>query len=397
VLGPLIARPVASVIGSPLPQTVGVTGTLARQNSMRNPKRTARTAAALMVGVSLVTGISVLAASIKTSIRSIVSEQFVGDFVVNTRTQGFGGLPPDLVKRLNSLPEVGTAGGLQVAFAKVKGRKNAAPISVVDPKMVAPVFDLRFMYGKPSDLTAAGIFVSKKRAEKDSLVLGSVVSVSFLDGVEHRLKVQGIYEKDSLAGAYSVSDELFRTSGADQLFVAVFGKAAPGVSEAKLLAAVKTVTKEYPTGTLLSRSSYIKEQAKQLDQFVNLVYGLLALAVAIAIFGITNTLSLSVYERTRELGLLRAVGAYQSQVRSAIRWESIITALLGTAQGIIIGVLLGYAVIVSLRSEGSLRFTLPITTLIVVVVLAIVAGVVAAIRPARRAAKLNILRALARH
>jgi putative ABC transport system permease protein len=130
---------------------------------------------------------------------------------------------------------------------------------------------------------------------------------------------------------------------------------------------------------------------------VNLVYGLLALAVVIAIFGITNTLSLSVYERTRELGLLRAVGAFQSQVRSAVRWESIVTALLGTAQGIVIGVLLGYAVIVSLRSEGTLRFTLPITTLLAVVVLAIGAGVVAAIRPARRAAKLNILRALARH
>jgi putative ABC transport system permease protein len=186
--------------------------------------------------------------------------------------------------------------------------------------------------------------------------------------VEHPLSVQGIYEKDALAGAYTISDKLFRTSGADQLYVAVFGKAASGVSQAKLLAAVKTVTKEYPTGKLLSRADYIKAQAKQLDQFVNLVYGLLALAVVIAIFGITNTLSLSVYERTRELGLLRAVGAYQSQVRSAVRWESIITALLGTAQGIVIGVLLGYAVIVSLRSEGSLRFTLPITTLIVVVV-----------------------------
>lgn len=122
-----------------------------------------------------------------------------------------------------------------------------------------------------------------------------------------------------------------------------------------------------------------------------------ALAVVIAIFGIANTLSLSVYERTRELGLLRAVGAFRSQVRSTVRWESVITALLGTAQGIVIGVLLGYAVIVSLRSEGALRFSLPVTTLIAVVVLAIAAGVIAAIRPARRAAKLNILQALARH
>ena len=117
----------------------------------------------------------------------------------------------------------------------------------------------------------------------------------------------------------------------------------------------------------------------------------------IAIFGITNTLSLSVYERTRELGLLRAVGAFRSQVRSSVRWESVITALLGTAQGLVIGILIGYAVIISLRDEGLRSFTIPVTTLIVVVVLAVVAGIVASIRPARRAAKLNILEALAQH
>jgi putative ABC transport system permease protein len=397
VLGPLLARPVASVIGSPLPPMVGVTGTLARQNSMRNPKRTARTAAALMVGVSLITGMSVLAASIKSSIRSIVGEQFVGDFVVNTRTQGFGGLPPELVRKLNALPEVGSAAGLQLAYGRVEGRKNAVALSVVDPRVVGDAFDLKFVAGQASDLTNEGILLSKKRSEKDGLTVDSIVTLKLLDGVEHSLRVQGIYEKEQLAGAYTISDTLFRSSGADEFHFAVFGTAAPGVSDGKLLAAVEQVTKQYPTGKLLSRSSYISEQAKQLDQFVNLVYGLLALAVVIAIFGITNTLSLSVYERTRELGLLRAVGAFRGQVRSAIRWESVITALLGTAQGIVIGVLLGYAVIVSLRSEGQLRFALPVTTLIVVVVLAVAAGVVASIRPARRAAKLNILQALARH
>jgi putative ABC transport system permease protein len=397
VLGPLLARPVASMIGSPLPPMVGVTGTLARQNSMRNPKRTARTAAALMVGVSLITGMSVLAASIKSSIRSIVGEQFVGDFVVNTRTQGFGGLPPELAQKLNALPEVGSAAGLQLAYGRVEGRKNAVALSVVDPRVVGDAFDLKFVAGQASDLTDEGILLSKKRAEKDGLTVGSIVTLRLLDGVAHSLRVQGIYEKEQLAGAYSISDALFRTSGADEFHFAVFGTAGPGVSEAKVLAAVEKVTKQYPTGKLLSRSSYISEQAKQLDQFVNLVYGLLALAVVIAIFGITNTLSLSMYERTRELGLLRAVGAFRSQVRSAIRWESVITALLGTAQGIVIGVLLGYAVIVSLRSEGQLRFAVPVTTLIVVVVLAVAAGVVASIRPARRAAKLNILQALARH
>ncbi len=397
VFGPLIARPIAGVIGWPLPKIVGMTGKLARQNSMRNPKRTARTAAALMVGVSLVTGISVLAASVKSSVRSIVSEQFAGDFVVNTRTQGFGGLPPELETQLNGLAEVGTVSGLQLAYGQVSGKANPSPLSVVDPTTVGDVFDLNMMQGKERDLTASGILLSKTRADKDGLVVGDMVTLSLLDGVAHRLRVQGIYEKDELAGPYTISRELFHTSGADEFYLAIFGTAAPGVSESKLLAAATEVTRRYPTGELLSRSSYISEQAKQIDQFVNLIYGLLALAVIIAIFGIANTLSLSVYERTRELGLLRAVGAFRSQVRSSVRWESVITALLGTAQGIVIGILLGYAVIVALRDEGLRRFTLPTTTLVVVVVLAILAGVVAAIRPARRASRLNILQALARH
>jgi putative ABC transport system permease protein len=397
VLGPLLARPVAGVIGSPLPRVVGMTGTLARQNSMRNPKRTARTAAALMVGVSLVTGISVLAASITSSVRSIVGEQFVGDFVVNTRTQGFGGLPPELTDKLSALPEVGSVSGLQLGYGKIEGRKKSSPISVVDPATVGDVFDMKFVEGRANALTATGILVSKDRAKKDGLTLGGVVRLRLLDGVEHRLTVQGIYAKDELAGPYTISNDLFRTSGADLFSFAVFGNAAPGVSKAKALRAVEAVVKDYPNGKLLSRSSYIDQQSKQINQFVNLIYGLLALAVIIAVFGITNTLSLSVYERTRELGLLRAVGAFRSQVRSSIRWESVITALLGTAQGIVIGILLGYAVIASLRDQGLRSFTIPVATLIVVVLLAIVAGVVASIRPAGRAAKLNIMQALARH
>jgi putative ABC transport system permease protein len=397
VLGPLLARPAAKVLGSPLPRLAGVTGTLARQNSMRNPKRTARTAAALMVGVSLVTGISVLAASIKSSVRSIISDQFVGDFVVNSRSQGFGGLPPELAQKLAAFPEVGVVTGLQVAYGKVVGKEKPMPMSVVDPRTVGDVFDLILLQGRTTDLTPNGIMLSKSRADKDHLAVGDTVMVTLLDGVERKLQVQGIYKKDDLAGPYTISDELFRSSGADVYHIAVFGKAAPGVSEGKALAAVGSVMKDYPTGKLLSRSDYVSEQAKQIDQFVNMIYGLLALAVIIAVFGIANTLSLSVYERTRELGLLRAVGAFRSQVRAAVRWESVITALLGTAQGMAIGVLLGYAVIISLRDKGLKHFAIPAVTLVAVVVLAIVAGIVAAIRPARRAAKLDILRALARH
>jgi putative ABC transport system permease protein len=397
VLGPLMARPLAGVIGWPLPQTIGVTGTLARRNSMRNPKRTARTAAALMVGVALVTGISILAASIKSSVRSIIGGQFSGDLVINTQTQGFGGLPPDLTTNLNQLPEIGTATGLQISFGKINGSKSATNLAVVDPATVGDVFDFKFLQGKVTDLTVTGIALSKSRANHDAVKLGDTMTVTMVDGVARPLTVQAIYDKEDFAGPYLVSKEFVQQSGADNFDFAVYATVAPGVNQQAALTAVAPLIAKYPTGKLLTRSQYISAQAKRIDQFVNLIYGLLALAVLVAIFGIANTMSLSVYERTRELGLLRAVGAYRAQVRASVRWESVITALLGTAQGIVIGVLLGYAVIISLRDQGLSKFTLPATTLIVVVVLAIVAGVIASLRPARRAARLDILRALSRH
>jgi putative ABC transport system permease protein len=264
--------------------------------------------------------------------------------------------------------------------------------------LVGNVFDMQFVNGRASDLTADGILISKARADSDKLAMGSIINVTLIDGKTRPLTVQGIYKKRELAGAYTISNALYTASGADTLHFAVYATKAPGVSDPVARAAISKVVTAYPTGKLLSRSEYINQQAKQLNQFVNLIYGLLALAIIIAVFGIANTLSLSVYERTRELGLLRAVGAFRSQVRSSIRWESVITALLGTVQGIVVGILLGYAIIFALRDQGKLLFTLPVVSLlVVVVVLAILAGILAAVRPARRAARLDILRAIARH
>ncbi len=187
---------------------------------------------------------------------------------------------------------------------------------------------------------------------------------------------------------------MYAESGADQFDFSVFIKKKPGVSDDAARAAITTVTQAYPNAKVQSRAEYIDEQAQQVDMIVNLIYGLLFLAVLIAAFGIANTLSLSVYERTRELGLIRAVGATRRQVRATVRWESVITALLGAVQGIIIGILLGYAVILALSDQGLGSFTLPVGRLIFILVIAFVIGVLAAIRPARRAAKLDVLRAV---
>jgi putative ABC transport system permease protein len=392
VLGPLLSRPFARFIGAPLPKLRGVQGQLARENAMRNPKRTARTAAALMVGVALVAGITVLASSIKTSVREIFNKQFTGDFVVTTNTQGFGGLPPSVAQQLNQLPQVDAAAGVQIGVAKIEGGDRQ--LSVVDPTVAGRVFDLEFVQGSMTDLNDSTILVSKGHADSKNLSVGDTLAVTFLNGQTHDLKIAGIYKKDELAGSYTVANTLYATSGADQFDFSVFIKKKPGVSDAEAEQAIKSVTAAYPTAKVQSRNDYIDSQAEQINTFVNLMYGLLALAVIIAIFGIANTLSLSIYERTRELGLLRAVGASRSQVRSTVRWESVLTALLGAALGLIIGILLGYAVTLALSDQGLNSFTMPWGALVVIVVIAFVIGVVAAIGPARRAAKLDVLRAV---
>jgi putative ABC transport system permease protein len=392
VLGPLISRPFARFIGAPLPRIRGVQGQLARENAMRNPKRTARTAAALMVGVSLVAGITVLASSIKSSVREIFSEQFTGDFVVSTNTQGFGGLPPSVAQQLDQLPQVDAAAGVQIGVAKVNGGDEQ--VTVLDPTVAGKVFDLQFVQGSMADLNDSTVLISKGRADSKNLKVGDTLPLTLLNGTTVDLKVAGIYKKAELAGPFTISNTLYATSGADLFDFSVFVKKKAGVSDADAEAAIRSVTAPYPTAKVESRTHYIDSQAAQIDTFVNLVYGLLALAVIIAIFGIANTLSLSIYERTRELGLLRAVGATRKQVRSTVRWESVLTALLGAALGLIIGILLGYAVTLALSDQGLNSFTIPWVALIVIVALAFVIGVVAAIGPARRAAKIDVLRAV---
>lgn len=392
VLGPLIARPVARLIGAPIARFRGLSGDLARQNAMRNPKRTARTAAALMVGVALVAAITVFAASIKSSIRSIIGKQFTGDFVVATQSFGFGGLPGSLAPQLSEIDGIEAAAGVQIGAAKINGADQT--VSVIDPTVVGKVFDLGVLAGAIEDLDDDGILLSEDRSTSTGLGVGDTLEAQFLDGSTHTLTVRGIYEKEELAGPFAIATTLYASTGADMYDFSIFVRMADGASADAVEASLDQALEPYPMADLQSRQGYIDAQAASIDQFVNLIYGLLALAVIIALFGIANTLSLSVYERTRELGLLRAVGATRGQVRSMIRWESVITALLGAVQGILVGCLLGWAVVLALRDQGFEEFTLPFVTLAFVLVVAIVCGILAATRPARRAARLDVLEAI---
>jgi putative ABC transport system permease protein len=225
--------------------------------------------------------------------------------------------------------------------------------------------------------------------------MGDLVTLEFLDGEERPLIVEGIYTEDELALSFVVTHALHETTGADQFDFSVYILTQEGVDERDARASIAEATAAYPNAELLSREAYLDQQTAQIDPIVNLMYALLGLAILISLFSIANSMALSVHERTRELGLLRAVGMTRAQVRSAVRWESLLVALLGTGFGVVLGVFFGWAISVTVREGGLTVFTLPATSIVVVAVLATAGALLATARPAWRAARLDILRAVA--
>ena len=394
VLGPTIARPVSRWLGAPIAATRGTTGKLARDNSMRNPKRTARTAAALTIGVALVAGVTVLASSLAASIEDTIGDQFTGDFAVDSGAFGpGGGFSPELTAGLQELPEVETATGIRVGLGEIEG--NGDFFSVVDPETAFDVFDIGVIEGGPETMTDDAIFLLDNRADDLGVGVGDTVSVRFPDGIDRDLTVGGIYTEPALAGNQSISTGLYESTGAEQLDFASFVILREGVSIEDARSSITTVTDAYPNAEVQDRAEYIDAQSASLDQLLGLIYGLLGLAIIIAAFGIANTLRLSTIERTREIGLLRAVGMTRSQVQSTIRWEAVITALFGAILGVVLGLFFGYAIIYALRDQGVSSFSVPVGQLVIVVVLAAIVGLLASIVPSIRASRLNILEAIA--
>ncbi|MGB8649770.1 MAG: FtsX-like permease family protein [Mycobacteriales bacterium] len=398
VLGRTISLPLSRAIGAPLPRARGVTGDLARENAMRNPKRTAASASALMIGVGLVGFITIFVASSKASVNAVIDRAFTGDLVVDSgagQGQGLdGGIDPALAQRLNALPEVAAASGVRVGAAQVDGK--VVQLAAVDPATGFQVMDVRPLQGSPSGLVAVNaIAVHKDTAKDKGLKIGDTVPVRFRDTGVRQLRVALIYGERSPAGDWFLGKAAYEANFANRLDVQVYVKKAPGTSVAQARAAVERVTAAYPGVKIMDEKEFGKSISAPLDQMLALVYALLGLAIIIALLGIGNTLALSIMERTRELGLLRAVGMTRRQLRSMVRWESVIIAVQGTLLGLLIGVFLGWALVRALHDQGVEVFSLPTASLAVVIVLGALAGMVAAVLPSRRAARLDVLRAVA--
>ncbi|OIJ89835.1 ABC transporter permease [Streptomyces monashensis] len=397
VLGPVAATTVVRLLGRPLDRLRGVTGGLARRNALRSPKRTAATASALMIGVAVVSLFTVFGASLKATMDQTVSRSFAGDVAVSNPSFGAGGsgLSPRLAPALNRLPQVDTAVGLGRGVAEVDGRGRA--LTVTDPAALARTFDLGTVIGSLRDLGTDGIALTRAEADRQHLRTGDSARLTFTDGTRETFTVRAVYGRSELAGDYVITRAAWaphRTQDSDTLIAVTFKH---GVDADAGKAAVKRVAARYGNPQVQTRGEYAQSSAGGIDMMLTLVYALLALAVLIALLGIANTLTLALHERTRELGLLRAVGQTRTQLRAMVRWESVLVAAFGTVGGLGLGTFLGWVLVKASdgASDTAFAFALPPTRLAVVTLVGLTAGALAGLRPARRAANLDVLRAIA--
>ncbi|MGK5694455.1 ABC transporter permease [Streptomyces sp. URMC 128] len=397
VLGPVASATAVRVLGSPLGRLRGVTGALARRNALRSPKRTAATASALMIGVAVVSLFTVFGASLKATMDQTVSRSFAGDVAISTPSFGAGGsgLSPRLAGAVQELPEVDTAVGLGRGVAEVDGEGRA--LTVTDPAALERTFDLGRIDGSMHGLGTDGIAVTDKEAARQHLATGGKAHLTFADGSKETFTVRAVYGQSELAGDYVITRAAWaphRTQDSDTLVAVTF---EDGVSTDAGEAAVEKAAARYGNPEVQTRDEYAQSSAGGIDMMLTLVYALLALAVVIALLGIANTLSLAIHERTRELGLLRAVGQTRSQLRAMVRWESVLVAAFGTAGGLALGAFLGWVLVRASdgSSDSDFAFAVPPAQLTVVALVGLAAGALAGLRPARRAARLDVLRAIA--
>ena len=386
VLAPVLARPVAAVFGVPL-RMLGLRGELATRNAARNPKRTARTAASLMIGVALVGFMTVFAASAKSSLSNSLDTDFAGTHIVHGGGDSMSGFSPDLADELRSTPGVDVVTQSRITPAIIDD-KPTMTFSGFDATTVDEMFRLGAVEGNLDSLGADGIAVSAEKAEENGWSIGTVVPVTFPGG-ETTLTVEAIYTAGTdWVGSMFADLDALRANGANELDVSVFVAGDE--------AAITSVAAGYGSADVLDKDGFLDVVSEEIDTMLMMFYALLMLAVVIALLGIANTLALSIFERTKELGLLRAVGMGRSQIRSAIRWESIIIAVFGTTLGLAIGVVFGWAIVRVVEADGLVdTLTIPAGNLAVVTVIAALAGAVAAVVPARRAARHDVLKALA--
>jgi putative ABC transport system permease protein len=389
---PLAVRPLAALIATPL-RFRGIPGELAKQNATRNTRRTSATAAALMIGLTLVVSMGVFASSLKASFGDVLSDNTNADLYVATSSTQAPGFSPEVTKAVQDVEgvdQVSASGWGQARFDKVDGS-----FSSVDPTNAEEVMNLEVSEGSIADLGKSGVVVGRTAATANGWEMGDTITAEFAASGAHELHVVGIYEgKGWIGDDFILSNHQQNAFAGPQLVSAALVTLAASADTAEVQDAIEAALADHPDAQVLDQEGFEKVATGFIDQLLAFMTVMLLLAVLIALLGIVNTLALSVFERTRELGLLRAVGMTRGQVRAMVRWESAVISLIGAVTGAALGIGIGLALSQILKDEGIKSISVPVLQICVYVALAAVAGVLAAIGPARSAAKVDVLKAV---
>ncbi len=392
-LSTTVARPVAGVIGKPIQKAFGAAGKIARDNAMRSPRRTARTASALMSGVALISAAALFTASVRDTFGRILDRSVTADFIVSNPS--FLPLPAEVAQRIAALPDVEAVSPVRPVLAKIDG--DQIGFSAVDPAAFPDLVDVDVTQGGFDAVTDEdGAVVFKDKAKDLGVGMGDTVHVVFSNGVERDVTVVGIFDDNSLGSPLWISigllDAVSDQAPVDQL---VLARAKDGVDADVAKQQIEQAVEEFPQAEVQTNAEFRQDQEGQINQLLVVISVLLAFAIVISFFGIAITLALSVFERTREIGLLRAVGMNRRQLRRAVRWEAVIVSVFGVVIGVVVGTLIGLALAYAVPNSFIDGVTIPWVVLIVVTILAVVAAVIAALYPAYKASRMNVLEAIA--
>jgi putative ABC transport system permease protein len=387
-----VVRPLAFVLGAPGARFGGTAGSLARQNAVRNPARTASTAAAVMIGLALITFVAVIGQGFRSSFTSSVNELFVADYAV---TAGKNPLTNKAAEAAAQAPGIEAVSEIRAAEAELAGKSIS--VNGVDGDLTK-VVDMKWASGSssvPAQLGRDGAFIKKRYAEDHSLSVGSPLRVETPTGKTLELRVEGIFDEPK--GGSPFGDVAISTATFDDSFATHSNQFTllniRGGPTAENTARLDQAVGAFPDAEVETRDEFKDGQLAEITRALKMLYALLGLSVIVSLFGVINTLVLSVFERTREIGMLRAIGMNRRQVRRMVRHESIVTALIGAALGIAVGIFLAGLTSLALSDYG-IVFAIPVGSLVAFVAVAILAGMLAAILPARRASRLNVLKAL---
>jgi putative ABC transport system permease protein len=395
VIAPMLVGPVVRVLGAPVTRFRGVPGKLATDNAQRQPRRTAATASALMIGVGLVSCFSVVTASLTDSVNKVIDRTVSADYILSPDNQGNGNalIPPDVATRLAADTKVGTVS--PISGGTFHWGSDELFVQAVVPDTILRVADVSVQSGTPINQLGDGdVAISEDAAKNRALKIGDTVPMQFARPGVHQQRVSAVFARNPLLGDYLVTGSTWQSGNVEVFDILVLVKGAPGVAAEALRSSIKQDLSGFPNLKVENNAEYKATQAQNVNVALNFLTVLLVLAIIIALLGVVNTMALAIVERVRELGLVRALGMTRAQTRSMVRWETVLITVFGAILGCVVGIFFGISLVRAFASSGVDVLNVSVGRQIAYVIVAFFAGLLAAIWPARRASRVDVLQAI---